>query len=789
MKKQTYFSAFTLFIFTLSVVSLFGEQEKRNVSEKTQLPADAIMLPSGADSLDCVADFSFSSDDLSVAFENLSQGTDLTYFWDFGDGSTSTEENPVYTYSEPGIYGVCLSVFSEDPQCTDTYCLDIQVGPETCQAMFDFFAVDYLVYFGDESQGNIDTWAWDFGDGNTSSLQSPNHTYASPGPFEVCLTVSNSQNPDCSDTFCQIIILDASDCNAYWEYEADDLTVTFNNMSAGENLSYLWYFGDENSSVLENPVHTYSEPGIYGVCLLIEDTETGCQDSFCLDILVGTIPCEANFDYFVLADSLGVNTVYFTNLSTGDFTQTFWDFGDGNTSTQNSPIHTYDSTGVFPVCLTITNPDNPDCADTFCLDVVIDSIPCEAQFVYVVNGLTVDFLSQSTGSDPYHYWFFGDGNASDQINPQHTYASAGIYDVCLAIYDEIQFCYDYTCTQVAVGNPECEADFSFFQSGENTIQFFNQSNIQPDSLIWDFGDGNFSGQFSPVHTYAEPGSYNVCLTIFSDAFECEDQICQDVTVGEMQCMADFGFSVEDQTVTFENLSTGSPSTEYIWEFGDDNYSTETNPVHTYAEPGMYDVCLILSDPETGCSDFACQMVFVGDSSLSFNAYFTYEMKSSASAQFIESSLGSAVNYQWDLGDGTTSLEQHPDHAYQQPGNYQVCLTVYDLLTGEPSTFCREIEIEEITSAGNISATSESFTIWPNPVNHEMNISFEIPYREEVNITMYNLAGQKVADLQPEPYSAGYHSLNIDASAFEEGLYFIRFEAADRVETRKVVISR
>mgnify|MGYP002396772359 CR=1 FL=1 len=137
----------------------------------------------------------------------------------------------------------------------------------------------------------------------------------------MMMIISGSEN--CNDTVMQTITFDTTSCYAYFDYTMDDLTVTFENLSVGMELEYQWEFGDGVTSAEENPVHNYAEPGIYGVCLLITDAATGCESSYCFDIEVGDIPCEANFNYFVLGDSLGVNSVYFTNMSTGSFTEAF----------------------------------------------------------------------------------------------------------------------------------------------------------------------------------------------------------------------------------------------------------------------------------------------------------------------------------------------------------------------------------------------------------------------------------------------------------------------------------
>lgn len=139
-------------------------------------------------------------------FVDMSYGTGLTYAWDFGDGNTSTLQNPAHSYTSIGTYTVCLTV--SNFLCTTTYCTTVTVGASNCQANFYAYndTVNDIVYLVDLSYSNNSqavTYSWDFGDGNTSGLQYPSHTYASNGIYLVCLTIAD--NNGCTSTFCDSI--------------------------------------------------------------------------------------------------------------------------------------------------------------------------------------------------------------------------------------------------------------------------------------------------------------------------------------------------------------------------------------------------------------------------------------------------------------------------------------------------------------------------------------------------------------------------------------------------------
>ena len=265
-------------------------------------------------------------------------------------------------------------------------CVDTIVNPD-CQAGFYYFPDSsdlFTYYFNDMSYSTygIDSWYWDFGDGNTSTLQNPVHTYNAQGTYQVCLSIT-ADSGSCTSTFCEYVLVNngnGNGCTADFYYYPDSsqsYTMQFIDMSipANDFTSYFWSFGDNNTSTLQNPVHTYPGPGLYTVCLTITSQDSGmtCTDTFCMDIMVGGgSDCLADFYY--VYDSLGMNTnvVSFFDMSLpyGQIDSWFWDFGDGTSSSEQNPVHIFPSTGTFNVCLTITA-DSMSCSDTQCKNIVI----------------------------------------------------------------------------------------------------------------------------------------------------------------------------------------------------------------------------------------------------------------------------------------------------------------------------------------------------------------------------------------------------------------------------------
>lgn len=258
-------------------------------------------------------------------------------------------------------------------------------------------------------------------------------------------------------------------CTANFTSSSNGATVTFNNTSTvGNMVTYYWDFGDGNFGNAFNPSHTYANAGGYTVCLTVIDSMQGCAATFCDSVLVttgsgggggggGGGSCVADFNM-----SQSGSTVAFTNASTGTNLDYMWDFGDGNTSNTMDPTHTYSSNGTYLACLTVYNPQDSTCWDTYCDSVVVGtgSGNCNASFYWYLDstqgngqgGGLVWLINNSTGSNLTYVWDFGDGTTVTGQYPSHTYAQNGSYYVCLTVSDNLFGCTSTYCDTVSVLN-------------------------------------------------------------------------------------------------------------------------------------------------------------------------------------------------------------------------------------------------------------------------------------------------------------------------------------------------
>ena len=376
-------------------------------------------------------------------------------------------------------------------------------------ADFSHTETNLTVSFSDSS-ANATSWQWNYGDGDFSALQNPTHTYASTGTYYVCLTAANACG---SDTFCDSVSV--SSCImpvAAFFYNKTNLTVSFSDSSANAT-SWQWNYGDGDFSTLQNPTHTYASAGTYYVCLTA--TNACGFDTFCDSVSVSscTMPTAA------FSHTETNLTVSFSD-SSANATSWQWNYGDGDFSALQNPTHTYASDGTYYVCLTATNACG---SDTICDSVGVSSCTMPvAAFSHSETNLTVSFSDSSANAISWQ-WNYGDGDFSALQNPTHTYLTAGTYYVCLTAANACGS--DTYCDSVSI----CIIPVAAFTYNTTALTVnFTDTSTGAISWYWNYGDGDFSTQQNPSHTYPVDGSYYVCLTA---ANTCgADTFCDSVNV-------------------------------------------------------------------------------------------------------------------------------------------------------------------------------------------------------------------------------------------------------------------
>lgn len=570
---------------------------------------------------------SFTSDAVAscapmmVNFTNTSVAA-TTYLWDFGDGSpTSAVVNPSHLFQNTTLfiqnYNVVL-VTTNAGGCTDTSMMVVQAYPEP---IFGFSMVPdtgctALTVNFPSVLGAV-AYAWDFGDGFTSTGANPTHVFtnatAVPVTYTVQLIATNAFT--CMDTTYGDVLIypqPTAAFNSSVTQGCPDLSVNFTNTSTG-GTSYQWNFGDGS------PVDTSTNP-----THLFINTSTTVSDTFNVQLITTSgFGCTdtANTMIIVYPDVISnftANTpicspsaATFNNLSAGGATY-LWDFGDTNTSTLFSPTNSYINPGpaplVFNITLTVTS--SFGCVSVFTQPYTVYPTPVATfnatPLTQTFPATTVTFTNTTVNAASYtHTWDFGDGNGSTAISPgAHVYGTWGVYTVTLIVTNG--FCPDTTTQTITIIPPPPVADFigTFAGCRPLTVSPVNTSQFAT-SYVWDFGDGvGTSTATNPTYTYYNTGIYTITLTATGPGGVDVVTHVDSVEVFDIPIAA---FAASPLTVAATadpvnciNLSTGA--TSYIWDFGDGSpTNTSTNPSYTYPTEGAYQITLIAISAN-GCRD-------------------------------------------------------------------------------------------------------------------------------------------------------------------------------------------
>jgi len=468
---------------------------------------------------------------LAVQFTDASTGGPTSWSWTFGDGGTSDQQNPVHVYTAAGVYTVNLTVtndFGSDSEVKtgyitvtepDTQVADFTGTPTTGDAPLE-------VRFADNSTGKPVQWLWEFGDGRIATTKNPITTYRQPGTYTVNLTATYGDGSSSRSTKADYITVTRP--NPVASFTADqasgnaDLPVQFTDTSTGSPTSWAWNFGDGATSTDQNPAHTYTTAGTYTVTLEVSrDGGPASTKTEQIDVKpVAGFTAGTTRGYAPFA-------VQFTDASTGNPDTHSWDFGDGATSSDPNPAHTYTTAGTYTVALTVTGGGQAHTEVKAAYITAVDpGVPPAAEFRADTTGgyapLVVRFFDQSQGDVDEWLWNFGDGATSAGQNPEHAYTAAGTYTVTLTVQKAgAQSDTRTKAAYVTVDDPKPVADFTVTRlRGEAplTVQFTdNSTGAPPLTRAWDFGDGTNSTLRNPTHVFDHDGegarTYTVTLTV------------------------------------------------------------------------------------------------------------------------------------------------------------------------------------------------------------------------------------------------------------------------------------
>lgn len=647
---------------------------------------------------------------LQVAFTDLSV-LPQTWLWDFGDGFTSTAQNPVHIYATYGIYTVSLTV--TNGSCSNTRLNQIEVFNETA----NFVAGDDTICTSQTAvflatgfnQANIASYFWDYGDGNSGfGTANTSHTYAAPGLYTVTLTIVDTRG--CISTIAKPNIIRVWGPIANFTFNPTagcrPLPVTFTDLTITDGVhpivNWVWNFGDGITQTFTAPpfTHIYDTSGYFNIRLYATDSY-GCTNTILTNTQVYITDPKAVFTSNDTSTCIGAN-VNFINASTGVNLTYNWDFGDGTFSTLANPVKTYAADGAYNVSLTVT--DINGCPHTLTKPAFIKVNTVDASFT-VNDSLTscTPFEVNFTNTSKFYSfgtWDFGDGTTSTLTNPTHYYSLVGTYIVKL-VASGPGGCTDSAFKTIIVYPSTATLTYSPLAGCSPLPVTFHVSTPGPVTYLWDFNDGNTltTTDSNIVYNYLLPGAF-LPKVILEDQTGCQIPVEGIDTIFVTKSYVNFG---ADDTlhcgigiVNFSDSTTSNGViTNYNWDFGDGGTSTQQNPTHTYTSPGLYTVQLIVTTAN-GCMDTAfktnyIKVVAVPDADITGNIPICVYDKLTFRGVLLTPDT-SAVTWFWDFGNGKTSVRQNPPtQVYDTAGNYALRLIVTNS-TGCADTVDRTVVI-------------------------------------------------------------------------------------------------
>jgi PKD repeat protein len=666
----------------------------------------------------------------------------LTYQWIFGDGGSSTEKNPAYTYASPGNYNVTLLVANEHG-CNNVLVKNNEVevlGPSPAfTAESDGLCSPPSPVAFNATFENGKAYEWDFGDGSKDTGKEITHLFQNKGQFNINLTVTDENG--CKAQKSRKVFVggeNGADFTPSAEVACIGAPVTFTQSVTGIVESYTWDFGDGTTeSAILNPEKQFAAAGVYTITLTVFISGKECASVASKQMEVVDDPI-ADFEFKPTCTT----EIAFKNISKKS-TAWEWTF-ESEVSTLQSPIHKFTiapaeyvvslkafnaagcfatiekTIGVKEPVIASTNPGlEQDC------DRSLSLAGCAPYTLSVNNTSTSGFPIKGV------LWNFGDGSSSNSkdVNIKHDYP-VGKYQLTLTVVNSIG-CQSIFSAKVNVADRMPTASFSVPTSEacvSEEVVFVNNS-TDADFFCWDFGDGTdpVVGE-NVAHVYDHPGVYDVTLKAKNAGCENSITIPGAVTVKDPYA----GFEIVKNCelpfkINFSNTSANYD--KFVWDFGDGfKDSTHVNPVHEYAALGNYDLSLKVSKSTTGC-----EVKFAGATTIQvIKAGLTVDKTHVClgDAVLVQNSSVSAATWYWDLGIPDSQFPNVPGvtTTYNTPGVYNLILRALDSDSCPDSAY---VAIEVLNFSGAFSSTAASIC---EPDINSTNDYFKVSFKDETLAT-------------------------------------------------------
>ncbi len=651
----------------------------------------------------------------------------LTYEWFVNNVKESTTRDLKYVFHSENDQQIKLktSIPGCSSELTQTL-LNVKTGPVVG---FSYIGKceDETIKFTNESAGSISGFQWDFGNGNTSTLENPSETFVEYGNYNISLLTTGTNG--CISTLTKPVnIYSVPQTNFSLDlppFSCSESLSQFNDLTppmADSNIaSWVWSFGDQAGGIAsqKNPLYTYSLAGDYSVSLITR-SNFGCSNSIQKTVTIYPSP-KADFSF---KNACVNQSSQFSDSSTGDIKSWLWTI-QSSTYSVKDPIHIFKSSANHTALLTVTGTNN--CISQISKNV---NVPIQVVADFTASGTCAtkpalfDEISKG-GADPAVSWrwdFDGQISSTEMLPIQFTFPSIGNKSVTMQT-TRASGCTYSTTQDIFIEEPPKAWFTIFLESGASpfTVDLTNKS-TQASKYLWKPGDPKQSTStlYSPSFTYTELGDYLIELEA-SNELGCKDQWQQLIHVVVPQINAAVSnFKLEKVP--------GSDSWKSV-------VTIENKSNVALIDPDIYlDISgsALISEKITG--------VIKPSSSLTYT--------------FTPSILPRAVDY------ACAEIKISSDE-YQFDNRQCV----------------------------NVSEQYTSIAPYPNPANDELILEWINISSEPMDIIIYNVSGQTIISKQYMPTLKGLNQVKVDVSNLQVGIYFVSYSVDDQTQNFKFSVVR
>lgn len=643
-----------------------------------------------------------------------------SYLWTFGGTRQVEGQRVEVSFDAPGTYRAVLRVADgADHPCnsdTDLRVVTVNAAPVAVAGPDRIAQIGESLQFDAGSSHDIDgritAMRWDMGDGTVQEGPTITHAFASPGLYEVALTVTDDSGVSNATATDRVSVrVNAPPRPAIGDQprpvsvgEATVLDATGSTDPDGAILSYSWDFGDGARGVGERVRYAWAAPGIYTVTLTVTDDSGSGSDtqSVTSRVAVDAAPiADAGADQFVSA-----SVVTFSGAGSadreGEIVSYEWDFGDGRLGTGRDVRHAYAQPGEYRVALVVRDDSGaPLNTDRDTMRVTVNAAPlADAGPPQTVAPGDEVILSGRASVDPdgeiaRYDWTFPDGSMRRGLRVAHVFDNPGTYAVRLSVQDDFPGSPSRDEAEVLVtvnAPPVAQAGADVVIAPGETVQFDAGRSFDPDGMIasyqWRFPEGIAQADTAvTARRFDTPGTYSAQLIVTDDAQVLNSTATDDrvIRVNTAPVAVAGAKTVTDSLhVTFDGSGSGDADGDaliHAWDPGDGSPPILGRTVlHVYEKPGIYPVTLTVADGTGTANDRATDATTVtirarpvadagGNKDVCSGESILFDASASVDPD------GGLLRYGWDFGDGSQSSLINPTKIYERPGTYEVTLRV------------------------------------------------------------------------------------------------------------------